>query len=111
MEIDYTYNFNDPMSAIVIFRVPNTTGGPPTEYGGEMLFAWEDIKAIEQYVFPDDWIQHKGEKYYLTLYNDPNSKLVFGSFESMKTYWTMFRNKFGQFGDKQHTDEEDENND
>lgn len=108
MEIDHTFNFNDPVEVLMIFRTPNPTGGAPIEHSGEALFSWGDIKMIEAYMYTDDWNQHKGEKYFITLFNDPQSKLVLGSYKSMKTYWTMFLNKFGQYGNQEANTNEPE---
>jgi len=68
MELDHTFNFNDPIEATAIFRAPNNSGGA-NEFGGHILFNWEDIKMVEEYMYPDDWVKYAGPKYFLTPCN------------------------------------------
>ena len=105
-KMDYSFNFNDPVSAFSVFRVKGRgENGEQTtdEYGGMISFLWDDIKTIEQYPYPDDWERYKGEKYYLELKNSykGNSRIILGSYENMLKYWTMFKNKYPTHGNNE----------
>ena len=93
-------NFNKPLELTEVFRVPNPTlpNGKPVEYAARISILWEDIKAIAEYPYPDDWETYKGEKY-TVLFNYPQkeSALILGSRATIIEYWTEFREKYPLF--------------
>lgn len=109
MEIDHAFNYNDPVEVTCIFRIAEPSGGKAKEYGGKVSFGWEDIKVVEEYPHIDDWESYRGDKCWIQLHNDPNAKLVLGSYQNMSSHWRNFRNKFPMFVERR--DEDDDNND
>lgn len=113
-------NYNDPIELVEIFRFedPNDTNKPP-EYEDEKLqelyeqaegkkekelkefckkhwVAWEDIKSVSEYPFPDDWKKFTGEKFFIDL-KDGKYILVQGNATSFAQAWSEFRNKYRMY--------------
>lgn len=95
MEIEHDFNFNTVLELIEVFRIKEED--KYEEFNGKFCIGWEDVKLIQQYPYPDNWELGRGEKYYLCLHNNSERKLVLGSYESMKHYWDMFRNRYPLF--------------
>lgn len=97
MEIEHNLNFNNPLELTVIFRSENRHTKKTEEYGHKLAVGWENIKTVEEYAFKDDWELYKGEKYIIELYDNRESRLILGSYDTMINYWRQFRNEFPLF--------------
>lgn len=93
-DIEEDYNFNIPLELTEIFRTPTPK---LEEWSAKVLVGWEDVKVVDQYAYPDDWVNHKGDKFFLTLHGAPNPKLIYGSYQEFKRYWGILRNKYPVF--------------
>jgi len=93
--LERDYNYNTPLELTEIFRMPNEEG-ILEERAAKFVIGWEDLRSIEQYIHPDNWINYKGEKYYIVLsFGQP--KLIYGSYNEIKQYWTTMREKYPLF--------------
>ena len=116
MELPNDYdpiNFNDPLELVEVFRLntgPMIDGdvGPKTEYSGRCAVLWDDIRGIDQYFFPDDWLKYKGEKYYLILANKATPKLILGSYSEIVNYWKLLRRKYPIYTELLRNDDDDD---
>ncbi len=108
MELEHTFNFNNPVEVTVIFRIPSDAGGRPKEFAGKASFLWEDVKCMEEYAHSDDWEGYKGDKFWIQLHNETTGKLVLGNYDSMTSHWRHFRNKYPIFVDRQEDNKEED---
>lgn len=117
-EFEQEENFNNPLIVTEVFRVPvaeavqrqqepdsselitgELRSAPEVqvsakEYGFRLSFGWEDVRAVGEYAYPDDWTAFKGPKHTILLAGKNNEILVLGDFEEMIKRWTAFRNKY-----------------
>lgn len=97
-DLQHSYNFNDPLELIEIFRATDNSGDTKLkEYSGKVSINWEDIKLVKEYPYEDNWETHKGEKFYLTLYNYPHDLLILGSYGAITKQRRILRNEYPIF--------------
>jgi len=111
--VENDYNFNKPVEIIEIFRVHAEEGsynggeedeeprsisrkGRLEEHSRVSYFLWENLEEVDSYAYPDDWTKFKGDKYTITLRGHP-PKLILGSYKNMVAYWTLFREQYPIF--------------
>lgn len=70
------------------------------EYAFKHSLGWEEIRGIKEYMYPDDWLYHKGPKFYIKTHGQADDILVLGNYRSMSDHWAAFRNKHPLFGEK-----------
>ncbi len=105
---DPNYNFNKPLEIVELFRMRQTTpsetepdgnGGVVVtqvqintkDYSHRSAVLWENIEALRDYCYEDDWVAHQGPKYYMTVAGQEEDVLVLGSYDTMLEYWTAYR--------------------
>lgn len=114
--MEENFNFNDPLELTEVFRTVNQLAigdiiiGPEDEpefseeakprkpeikeYAFKHCLGWEDVKSVKEYMYPDDWKEHKGPKFYLKVDGNADDIIVLGNYKSMTEHWRMFRNKY-----------------
>lgn len=66
------------------------------DYSHRSAILWENIEAIRDYCYEDDWQKHPGPKCYLTVAGMDEDVLVLGSYDTMLEYWIAYRVKINQ---------------
>lgn len=116
--VEKDYNFNRPVEVVEIFRTE--VGRKLEEFDEEeprnspinvkleehsriSYFLWENLEEVDSYAYNDDWTKFKGEKYTITLRGHP-PKLILGNYKNMVAYWTMFRQQYPIFVERQEHD-------
>lgn len=113
------FNFNDPLEVTEVFRSAKIMTLPTKEeeeeeyqpeednkftkpvevkeFAFKHTLGWEDIKSVKEYMYPDDWRENRGPKYYLKVDYQQEEILVLGNYKSMTEHWRQFRNKYPLF--------------
>lgn len=77
--------YNEPFILDAIFR----EGSGRQEWCQEIGAQWKSVIGLKSYPYPDDWVQHKGPKFFISLHPE-GTFLCKGSFRDMFKLWKGF---------------------
>jgi hypothetical protein len=97
MDLSHENDFNKPLTFKEVFRQRSKEGEVIREYSAPTSFCWEDVRGADGYFQEDDWVDHKGEKFYIILSNQAQAKLVMGSYEEFIKDWSQLRSRYPFF--------------
>jgi len=91
-------DFNYPEELTELMRI-QIAPVEKKEFGSRTLICWEDVMAIKEYGFEDDWIKYPGPKFYLLLHGRPDEMLILGDYEQFRDKFVEFRRTWPVFRD------------
>lgn len=83
-------NYNDPIEVVHVFWQEDKILGR-TEYGVKVSFLWEDLRKLEEYAYPDNWVTYKGPKCTVILEGEAQGRVILSDYITIKQHWTNYR--------------------